>query len=83
MSAASERQQSRPTTGPPQSADPARGRRHPTHHAIEQRAFLLGLRPGGGDPVANWLRAERELEAELNPAAPRMGAVRRIGERAT
>jgi hypothetical protein len=31
-----------------------------THEAIERRAYELHLE-GFGDPLANWLRAEREL----------------------
>jgi hypothetical protein len=31
-----------------------------THDAIERRAYELHLE-GSGDPLANWLRAEREL----------------------
>ena len=31
-----------------------------THDAIERRAYELHLE-GFGDPLANWLRAEREL----------------------
>ncbi len=49
------------------------GRREPTHREIERRAYFIYLQRGGapGDPVADWLQAERELRAELNRAAPR------------
>jgi hypothetical protein len=47
---------------------PRRSRRRaaPTgarHEDIAVRAFLIAQAEGGGDPVAHWLRAERELTA--------------------
>ena len=43
------------------------GRTQPTRREIEQRAYFIYLQRGGngGDPVADWLRAERELREEL------------------
>jgi outer membrane protein TolC len=37
----------------------------PTHEAIAQRAFELyqARGEGGGDPMADWLRAETELRS--------------------
>ena len=43
------------------SSPRARGaKRAPTREEIEQRAYYIG-ESEGGDPVENWLRAEREL----------------------
>jgi Protein of unknown function (DUF2934) len=42
------------------SAAPA-SRRSPSYDEISQRAYFMALEQGGGDEVANWLRAEREL----------------------
>jgi hypothetical protein len=41
----------------------ARGKAEPSHHDIAQRAFALYQARGqsGGDPVHDWLTAEREL----------------------
>ena len=42
----------------------ARGRRAPSHDAIARRAHeLYEAQGGGGDPVANWLQAERDLSS--------------------
>ncbi len=43
------------------------GRTQPTRREIEQRAYYIYLQRGGrgGDPVADWLRAERELREEF------------------
>lgn len=32
-----------------------------SHEDIAHRAYLKSLEPGGEDPLANWLDAEREL----------------------
>jgi hypothetical protein len=32
-----------------------------THEDIARRAYLKSREPGGEDPLANWLEAEREL----------------------
>ena len=37
------------------------GQPEPTHAEISERAYFIALEQGGGDEVANWLRAEREL----------------------
>jgi len=37
-------------------------RRKPTHDQIAARAYFIAL-DGGGDEIANWLQAERELTA--------------------
>jgi hypothetical protein len=34
-----------------------------THDEIARRAYHIALERGGGDPIANWLDAERELVA--------------------
>lgn len=36
--------------------------RQPTHAEIARHAYFIALQDGG-DEVANWLRAERELQA--------------------
>ena len=36
-------------------------RKPPTHDDVSERAYFLHLEQGDSDPVANWLRAEREL----------------------
>jgi len=36
-------------------------RRPPGYDEICERAYFISLEEGGGDEVANWLRAEREL----------------------
>jgi len=53
---------------PTKSADrPVRSRpprvrtRRPSHVEIAQRAYFIHLQEGDRDPLANWLRAEREL----------------------
>ena len=38
-----------------------RRRRAPSHDAIAKRAYELYQVQGGGDDVAHWLQAEREL----------------------
>ncbi len=51
------------TPSPPRRS---RRRAEPTgarHEDIAVRAFLIAQAEGGGDPVAHWLRAERELTA--------------------
>jgi hypothetical protein len=47
------------------TAAPARkrGRPAPSHEAIARRAHELYEAQGGGDPVANWLQAERDLSS--------------------
>jgi hypothetical protein len=58
-------------------AKPARvifGRTDPTKREIRERAYYIYLARGGvnGNPVSDWLRAERELRQELRrSAAPR------------
>ena len=36
-------------------------RHSPSHDEISERAYFVSLEEGGGDEVANSLRAEREL----------------------
>jgi len=50
-----------PATPPPMSRAPRTDRRTPSHDEICERAYFIDLEEGGGDEVANWLRAEREL----------------------
>lgn len=38
-----------------------------TSDEIAMRAYAIHLSGSGGDELENWLRAERELLAELNP----------------
>jgi Protein of unknown function (DUF2934) len=40
---------------------PGTNRRPPSYDEICERAYFISLEQGGGDEVANWLRAEREL----------------------
>jgi hypothetical protein len=40
----------------------------PTHDEIELRAYEIAQSTGNGDPVANWLEAERQL---VEAAAPK------------
>ena len=40
-----------------------RGRPAPSHEAIARRAHELYEAQGGGDAVANWLQAERDLSS--------------------
>jgi Protein of unknown function (DUF2934) len=45
-----------------QTAKPRASRgRAPSHEAIAKRAYELSQAEGGGDEVAHWLQAEREL----------------------
>jgi hypothetical protein len=45
----------------PKARAARRRRRAPSHDAIAKRAYDLYLSEGGGDHVAHWLAAEREL----------------------
>ena len=49
------------TKAPASKTTKTRSRRAPTREAIAKRAYELYLAQGGGDDVANWLQAEREL----------------------
>ena len=40
---------------------PGTNRRRASYDEICERAYFISLEQGGGDEVANWLRAEREL----------------------
>jgi hypothetical protein len=46
------------------------GRTEPTKREIRERAYYIYLARGGvnGDPVSDWLQAERELREELRAA---------------
>jgi hypothetical protein len=46
---------------PVRSRPPRARRRTPSHVEIAQRAYFIHLQEGERDPLANWLRAEREL----------------------
>ena len=48
------------------------GGREPTMREIRDRAYYIYLARGGvnGDPVADWVRAERELRSELGSSSP-------------
>ena len=35
--------------------------RSPSYDKISERAYFISPEEGGGDDVANWLRAERDL----------------------
>ena len=48
---------------PAGSRKPATTRRKPDQDEISTRAYFIHLEQGGGDQLANWLRAERELTA--------------------
>jgi hypothetical protein len=47
------------------------GRREPTKREIAERAYFIYLARGGmnGDPVTDWVQAERELREELRRSA--------------
>ena len=47
------------------------GRTEPSKKEIRDRAYYIYLARGGinGDPVSDWIRAERELREELRGAA--------------
>jgi hypothetical protein len=45
------------------AAAKTRGRPAPSHAAIARRAHELYEAQGGGDPIANWLQAERDLSS--------------------
>lgn len=55
----------KPATPPPTSRAPRTDWRTPSHGEICERAYFIALEEGGGDEVANWLRAERELATAL------------------
>jgi len=52
------------------------------HQRIAERAYLRAERRGfaGGDPVADWIDAEREVDAELDGGA-HIGLIDRIEDR--
>ena len=52
-----------PPASPPARVSPRRARRKPDQDEISTRAYFIHLEEGGGDQLANWLRAERELTA--------------------
>jgi hypothetical protein len=52
-----------PTTKPAKGKQP----KLPTHDEIRLRAYELSQSTGNGDPVANWLDAERELVEAATP----------------
>jgi hypothetical protein len=52
-----------PTTKPAKGEQP----QLPTHDEIRLRAYELSQSTGNGDPVANWLDAERELVEAVTP----------------
>ena len=45
------------------AGSPKTRRRKPDQDEISMRAYFIHLEAGGGDQLANWLRAERELTA--------------------
>ncbi len=58
----------------PAASNPVRvvfGRTEPTKRDIRERAYYIYLGRSGanGDPVSDWLQAERELREELGRAA--------------
>jgi hypothetical protein len=46
----------------------------PTHDEIQHRAYEISQSTGNGDPVGNWLEAERELVAAAIPKPRRRKA---------
>ena len=48
---------------PAGSRKPKTRRRKPDQDEISTRAYFIHLEEGGGDQLANWVRAERELTA--------------------
>ena len=60
--AAKEKAPAKQTAAARQTAKPRASRgRAPSHEAIAKRAYELSQAEGGGDEVAHWLQAEREL----------------------
>ncbi len=59
-----------PTTKPTKSKQP----RLPAHDEIRLRAYELSQSTGNGDPVANWLDAERQLVEATAPKPRRRKA---------
>jgi len=51
----------KPAVRPSSERKPQGSRRSPSYDEICERAYFISLEQGGGDEVANWLRAEREL----------------------
>lgn len=60
------------TTTSTKPASFAYGGREPTTREVRDRAYFIYLARGGvnGDPVGDWVRAERELRTELRGPAP-------------
>ena len=50
-----------PAAQPASVSAPGTDRRPPSYDEICERAYFISLEQGGGDEVAHWLRAEREL----------------------
>jgi len=46
---------------PASPSAPRANTRSPSYDEISERAYFISLQEGGGEDVANWLRAEREL----------------------
>jgi hypothetical protein len=59
-----------PTTKPAKSKQP----KLPSHDEIRLRAYELSQSTGNGDPVANWLEAERQLVEAIAPKPRRRKA---------
>lgn len=60
------------TTTTTKSSKTVFGGREPTVREIRDRAYYIYLARGGveGDPVDDWVRAERELREELHAGTP-------------
>ncbi|HEX7123216.1 MAG TPA: DUF2934 domain-containing protein [Gemmatimonadaceae bacterium] len=50
------------------AATPAASSPVPTHEDIAVRAYYLWRESGRDDPVSNWLEAEQQLLAEVQPS---------------
>jgi hypothetical protein len=57
-----------PAKSPSTKTSKPRQPKAPTHDEIQGRAYAISQSTGNGDPVGNWLEAERQL---VEAAAPK------------
>jgi hypothetical protein len=56
-----------PTKSPSTKIPKPKQPKAPTHDEIQRRAYEISQSTGSGDPVGNWLEAERQLVAAAAP----------------
>jgi hypothetical protein len=56
-----------PTKSPSTKVTKPKQPKAPTHDEIQRRAYEISQSTGNGDPVGNWLEAERQLVAAAAP----------------